>query len=135
MKSVGSYLHHVCMRGIHFEMKVLALKARLDGVLEGVGRKGLSATEAVALVTREHAALRGCLGIVEQVGKAAVKAAPLVKYWKTFAGYLVQVFVPGFSAVNVKQTNKTSRKTCTQEPSTTTRYSMMPRFAAKIMRR
>lgn len=78
MKPIGAYLNHVRMRGIRFEMKVLALKARLDGVLEGLGRKGLSATEAVAMVTREHAALRGCLGIVEQVGKAAVKAAPLV---------------------------------------------------------
>lgn len=48
--------------------QVLALKARLDGIVQRVGHEGdLTAREALTRVTREHAALRECLGGVEQV--------------------------------------------------------------------
>lgn len=54
---------------------MLALKARLDGVLQGGRREGLGATDALTAVVREQAALRECLGVVEQVS-GATSAAP-----------------------------------------------------------
>lgn len=43
----------------------------MDGLLKGGGDRGdrLTATEALMTVTREHAALRGCLGDVERVSE------------------------------------------------------------------
>lgn len=60
--------------------QVLTLKARLDGLLQGAcdGPDGdrISATEALTKVTREHAALRDCLGDVERVRKTAMAHPP-----------------------------------------------------------
>eukprot|EP00752_Nemacystus_decipiens_P007499 g6700.t1 len=46
-------------------VQVLALKSRLDGLLHHIDNRS-TATEAITAVTKEHAALRDCLGDVER---------------------------------------------------------------------
>lgn len=48
-------------------VQVLELKSRLDGLLRLGNSRTTTATEAITVVTREHAALRDCLGDVERV--------------------------------------------------------------------
>ena len=47
--------------------QVLELRSRLDGLLRHDDDTHINATEAITAVTREHAALRDCLGGIERV--------------------------------------------------------------------